>query len=164
MCFHDWVIWLPNAYLGTRKKRTNKRKNIIVTLFLEDPFFTPTFFLNNNIISVLILKNIFFHFRKTLKTLHLSENRFTKIPSALKDAIVLESLNLDENPLEILDEINAFPNLPSLKRLSMCSLPYVTHIGRHVFSQLPVLEELYLCDCPRLTDIDEDSLVMHVIK
>ncbi|XP_057330557.1 leucine-rich repeat neuronal protein 3-like [Microplitis mediator] len=105
-----------------------------------------------------------FHLHKTtLKTLHLSENSFTKIPSALKDAIVLESLNLDENPLEILDEINAFPNLPSLKRLSLCSLPYLTHIGRHVFSQLPILEELYLCDCPRLTDIDEDSLVMHNI-
>ncbi|XP_074110663.1 uncharacterized protein LOC141534918 isoform X1 [Cotesia typhae] len=106
-----------------------------------------------------------FHFHKTsLKILHLNENRFTKIPTALKYATVLEYLNLDENPIQNLDEKNAFPNLPKLKRLSLCSLPYLTNVGRYVFSELPVMEELYLCDCPRLINIDEDSLVMHSIN
>ncbi|CAG5103225.1 Similar to LRRN1: Leucine-rich repeat neuronal protein 1 (Homo sapiens) [Cotesia congregata] len=106
-----------------------------------------------------------FDFHKTsLKKLHLNENRFTKIPTALKYATVLEFLNLDENPIQNLDENNAFPNLPELKRLSLCSLPYLTNVGRYVFSELPVMEELYLCDCPRLINIDEDSLVMHNIN
>lgn len=114
------------------------------------------------------MKNIYLFslifLRLSLKKLYLNGNRFTVIPVALEDAKALEYLNLNENPFQILDYNGAFPKLPALKELSMCSLPHLTHIGRGVFSHLTALEIFFLSDCQRLQHIDEDALVLHVRK
>lgn len=101
-------------------------------------------------------KHIFYKPR-FLKKLKIGGNRFTTIPGALATARSLESLTLDENPIESFDELNAFPAMPKLKELNLYCMAYLSRVGRGAFAQLKALEVLHLNNCPLLEEIDENA-------
>ncbi|XP_063979003.1 leucine-rich repeat neuronal protein 3-like [Diachasmimorpha longicaudata] len=108
------------------------------------------------------LPDTLFHVPKdTLKRLYLNGNRFSEVPLALQDATALEYLNMNENPIKILDGSNSFPHLPHLKDLRLRSMRELTAVGAGALAKLESLEYLYLDDCPTLSRIDEDALVKH---
>lgn len=97
-----------------------------------------------------------------LKLVDLTGNRFKSPPLALEDGKAIEWLALDENPVGIIDEKNAFPTMKSLKELSLCCMHNLTTIGAKALSGLIALEILHVEGCPKLETIDEDALVTKV--
>ncbi|XP_047345545.1 leucine-rich repeat neuronal protein 2-like isoform X1 [Vespa velutina] len=102
-------------------------------------------------------KHIFYKPRY-LKKLVLNGNRFNEIPKALARATAVEILSLDENPIKIINRLNAFPLMPNLKELNMCCMPDLIEIGSESFSKLIGLEILRIQNCPLLKKIDENAL------
>ncbi|XP_012281030.1 leucine-rich repeat neuronal protein 3 [Orussus abietinus] len=100
-----------------------------------------------------------FHSPKHLKLIHLQGNKLKTPPAALEDAKSLEYLCLNDNPIEIIDDDNGFPEMPQLKELSICHMSRLTRIGSGAFGKLPMLENLRLENCPQLSEIDEDAFI-----
>ncbi|KAK2580065.1 hypothetical protein KPH14_012349 [Odynerus spinipes] len=98
-----------------------------------------------------------FHKPRYLKKLVLSGNQFTSIPNALANAKYLQSLTLDENPIESINRLNAFPAMPMLKVLNLYCMPYLSEVGRGSFAKLTALETLHLQNCPLLKEIDGNA-------
>ncbi|XP_053994557.1 leucine-rich repeat neuronal protein 3-like [Hylaeus volcanicus] len=99
-----------------------------------------------------------FHTTRYLKKLNLSGNRIMIPPVALGDAIALEYLYMDENPIKIINNSHPFPNMTKLKELSFCCMPHLTAIGSGSFLGLDSLETLRIQNCPNLQVIHESAL------
>ncbi|XP_066599040.1 leucine-rich repeat neuronal protein 2-like [Prorops nasuta] len=99
-----------------------------------------------------------FHAPRSLKALRLAGNEFERLPLALDDAKGLQSLILDDNPIELIEQIHGFPVLPALTELSLCGMPDLTEIGKNAMSGLSSLERLSICHNPKLTKIHELTL------
>ncbi|XP_076277554.1 podocan-like protein 1 [Lasioglossum baleicum] len=97
----------------------------------------------------------FLYSLRYLKKLNLSGNQITVPPTDLGESPSLEYLYLDENPLQIINQNNAFPNMSKLKELSLCCMPHLTVIEQGAFSGLASLEHLRIQNCPKLETIDE---------
>lgn len=93
-----------------------------------------------------------------MKKLVLDANRFTEIPKALERATALKNLSLDENPIKIINRLNAFPLMPNLTELNLCCMPHLIEIGSESFVKLISLEILRIQNCPLLKKIDENAL------
>ncbi|XP_043502287.1 leucine-rich repeats and immunoglobulin-like domains protein 3 [Polistes fuscatus] len=104
------------------------------------------------------LPEYIFYKPRYLKKLQLNGNRFVEIPKALSMATALETLDLDETPIQTLNEQNAFPIMKNLKELNMCCLPNLIEIGNGSFGNLSGLEILRIQNCPLLKNIDKDAL------
>lgn len=86
-----------------------------------------------------------FHPLRALKVLKLEGNLFKKIPEALKHAINLKELSLDENPIGDLDEKENFmPPLAKLEKLNMTYMGSIYVIGKSSLGGLESLQELRL--------------------
>ncbi|XP_046617558.1 leucine-rich repeat neuronal protein 1-like [Neodiprion virginianus] len=99
-----------------------------------------------------------FHTPKFLKRVDLTGNKFSSPPLALEDGRALEWVALDENPIKVINENNAFPIMANLKELSLCCMHNLTAIGAGAFSGLTGLEVLHIEGCPQLEVIDENAL------
>ncbi|XP_014614936.1 PREDICTED: leucine-rich repeat neuronal protein 2-like, partial [Polistes canadensis] len=104
------------------------------------------------------LPEYIFYKPRYLKKLQLNGNEFIEIPKALSMAMALEILGLDETPIKMLNEHNAFPVMNNLKELNMCCMPNLIDIGNGSFGQLSSLEILRVQNCPLLKNIDEKAL------
>ncbi|XP_015181798.1 PREDICTED: leucine-rich repeat neuronal protein 1-like [Polistes dominula] len=104
------------------------------------------------------LPEYIFYKPRYLEKLHLNGNHFTEIPKALSMASALEVLNLDEIPIETLNEHNGFPEMKNLKELNMCCMPNLIEIGNGSFGKLSSLEILHIQNCPLLKHIDGNAL------
>ena len=98
-----------------------------------------------------------FYNSRHLRKLDLSGNELTVPPSALGES-TLESLYLDENPIQVINHVHSFPLMPKLKELSLCCMPHLTVIGQGAFAGLQALEHLRLQNCPKLENVDEYAL------
>ena len=85
-----------------------------------------------------------FHTLRALKVLKLEGNLFKTIPEALKYAINLRELSLDENPIGDLNEHNAIPAMAKLEKLNMTYMGALTVIGKGGMGGLESLTELKL--------------------
>lgn len=94
-----------------------------------------------------------FHPLRALKVLNLGGNLFRSIPQALKYAITVRELSLNENPIGDLNEGNAFPAMPKLEKLNMTYLGSLTVIGKGGMGGLESLTELKLSHNHHLTFI-----------
>ncbi|KAH8328574.1 hypothetical protein KR067_011060, partial [Drosophila pandora] len=95
------------------------------------------------------------HGPRDLNTLLAAGNEFRSLPDGLEYAQNLIHLVLNENPIENLVGDNVFPNMTSLKYLSMSFMPKLYKIGPGAFSELQNLTELILSDNKFLNEIDE---------
>jgi len=94
-----------------------------------------------------------FHPLRALKVLKLEGNLFKTIPQALKYAITVRELSLDENPIGDLNEGNAFPTMPKLEKLNMTYMGSLAVIGKGGMGRLESLTELRLAHNLRLSFI-----------
>ena len=86
-----------------------------------------------------------FHPLRALKVLKLEGNLFRTIPEALKRAINLKELSLDENPIGDLNEKENFmPSLRKLEKLNMTYMGSLHVIGKGSLAGLESLKELRL--------------------
>jgi len=90
------------------------------------------------------LPEAIFHTLRALKVLKLEGNLFTTIPPALKFAVNLRELSLDENPIGDLNEENAIPAMPKLEKLNMTYMGSMAVIGKGGMGGLESLTELRL--------------------
>ncbi|XP_026673875.1 leucine-rich repeat neuronal protein 3-like [Ceratina calcarata] len=93
-----------------------------------------------------------------LKKLNISGNKFFIPPASLNEALTLEVLYMDENPIQIINSHQSFPIMPKLKELSLCCMPHLTVVGAGSFSGLTGLEHLRIQNCPKLESINEYAL------
>lgn len=100
-----------------------------------------------------------FHPLRALKVLKLDGNLFKIVPDALKLAINVRELSLNENPLLDLSEDNAMPIMPKLQKLNMTYIGTLRHIGKGGMTGLESLEELDLSHNHHLSSIDPDAFV-----
>jgi Leucine-rich repeat (LRR) protein len=94
-----------------------------------------------------------FHPLRALKVLKLEGNLFTTIPQALKWAINVQELSLDENPIGDLTGENKMPPMPKLEKLNMTFMGSLHVIGMGAFGGLENLKELQLAHNHHLTYI-----------
>lgn len=86
-----------------------------------------------------------FHPLRALKVLKLDGNLFKTVPKALRLAINVRELSLNENPIgDMNEENNALPAMPKLEKLNMTYMGALTVIGRGSLSGLESLKELQL--------------------
>lgn len=85
-----------------------------------------------------------FHPLRALKVLKLEGNLFKTIPQALKYAVTVRELSLDENPIGDLNEENAIPAMPKLEKLNMTYMGSMDVIGKGGLGGLESLTELRL--------------------
>ncbi|EFN84842.1 Leucine-rich repeat neuronal protein 2 [Harpegnathos saltator] len=104
------------------------------------------------------LPNFQFHNAKYLKKLNMAGNRFVDVPAPLQGAVALEYVRLDNNPIEVIDHVNTFPNLTRLKEVSLCYMSNLTAIENGGLSELTNLENLYIQNCPKLKKINDYAL------
>ncbi|XP_033325187.2 extracellular matrix protein 2 [Megalopta genalis] len=97
----------------------------------------------------------FLYSLRKLTKLDLSGNQINAPPADLGEAMSLEYLYLDENPIQIINESSSFPAMPKLKQLSLCCMPHLTVIGKGAFGGLQSLEHVRIQNCPKLETIDE---------
>lgn len=98
-----------------------------------------------------------FHSLRALKVLNLAGNLFTKIPEALKYAVNVRELSLDENPIGDLSEDNSMPKMLKLEQLNMTYMPSLVVIGRGSLSGLESLKVLRLNHNHQLSFIHPDA-------
>lgn len=92
----------------------------------------------------------------TLKWLILSGNQFNKVPEELQNAINLEYLNLNNNPITGLNS-KSFQGLVSLKRLNISSMPYLELIDANTFTPLTSMIHLWCSNNPNLKKINSKA-------
>lgn len=85
-----------------------------------------------------------FHPLRALKVLKLEGNLFKTIPKALKYAINVRELSLNENPIGDLNEENSMPALEKLEKLNMTFMGSLKVIGKGSLGGLENLKELQL--------------------
>lgn len=85
-----------------------------------------------------------FHPLRALKVLKLNGNLFKMIPQALKYAINVKELSLDDNPIGDLTKENSMPAMVKLEKLNMTYMGSLKVIGRGSMSGLENLKELRL--------------------
>lgn len=99
-----------------------------------------------------------FHPLKALRVLNLGGNLFTTIPKALKFAVNVRELSLDENPIVDLSEPeNSMPKMAKLEKLNMTYMGSLHVIGKHALSGLESLKELRLDHNHHLQFIHESA-------
>ncbi|KYN19251.1 PREDICTED: leucine-rich repeat neuronal protein 2-like isoform X2 [Trachymyrmex cornetzi] len=106
------------------------------------------------------LPNTQFHNAKHLKKLNLTNNQLRLLPKSLEEAETLEYLSLDGNPIHAFDRSNAFPNLKTLRELSLRGMLNLTVIGNGGLSALTGLENLYIQNCWKLGRIEEYAIAL----
>lgn len=89
-----------------------------------------------------IQDGVFHAVSATLKWLILSGNQFTKVPGEVQNAINLEYLNLNNNPIVKLDS-ESFQGLSSLKGLNISSMPSLEKIEANTFTPLSSMVHLW---------------------
>jgi Leucine-rich repeat (LRR) protein len=95
---------------------------------------------------------------KALRVLNLEGNLFNKIPrTALKYAQNLRELSFDDNPIDDLNDMNAFPSLPKLEKLNLTHIGSMRSIGEGAFGGFPKLTELHLSNNHHLSFIHPDA-------
>lgn len=92
----------------------------------------------------------------TLKWLILSGNQFNKVPEELKNAINLEYLNLNNNPITGLNS-ESFQGLVSLKGLNISSMPNLQFIDANTFTPLTSMIHLWCSNNPNLKKINSKA-------
>ncbi|KAF9408729.1 hypothetical protein HW555_011675 [Spodoptera exigua] len=97
--------------------------------------------------------------QRKLRRLDISNNRFTTIPSVLKEAPSLTYLNLDRTPIQTLDSNTALCNLTKLQELSLSRLSRLQNVSAGALAGLGDLTILRMNYNPRLTNLDPDFLV-----
>lgn len=97
----------------------------------------------------------FLYSLRKLTKLNLSGNQINTPPAELGEAISLEHLYLDENPIQIINDNSSFPVMTKLKELSLCCMPHLTVIGEGAFGGLQSLEHARIQNCPKLETIAE---------
>lgn len=98
-----------------------------------------------------------FHPLRALKVLKLDGNLFKIIPDALRYAINVRELSLNENPILDLSEDNVFPPMKKLESLNMTFLGSLHSIGKSSMSGLESLVELRLSNNHHLSFIHPDA-------
>lgn len=101
------------------------------------------------------IPHAFLYSLRKLRKLNLSGNQINAPPADLGEAISLEYLYLDENPIQIINKNTSFPIMLKLKELSLCCMPHLTVIGEGAFGGLQSLEHVRIQNCPKLETIDE---------
>ncbi|KAL1110418.1 hypothetical protein AAG570_007949 [Ranatra chinensis] len=96
-----------------------------------------------------------FHSARYLKVLNISDNEFSKPPSALGELVSLEVLVMDNNPIQIISE---FPRIPTLKVLKIRSMALLHQIKDQSLSYLENLEELHCSNNLKLDEISSFAL------
>jgi Leucine-rich repeat (LRR) protein len=107
------------------------------------------------------LPEAIFHPLRALKVLKLEGNLFERIPPALKFAVNLRELSLDENPIGNLNEETALPKLMKLEELNMTYMGSMHVIGRGALSGLESLKVVRLSHNHHLTHIDPYAFVYY---
>ena len=102
------------------------------------------------------------HFLKGLihlKSIDISRNRLEEVPSEIHyDGHDLETLILDENPMEVIKS-HSFSRMVTLSKLSICKMPNLAFIHEESFSGLRNLTFLHIDQNPVLGFIDPDAFV-----
>lgn len=86
------------------------------------------------------------------------------MPRPLEEALALEYLRLDGNPIRVIDDTNAFPNLTKLRELSLRDMSNLTMIRNGGLSALIGLEDLRVQNCKKLEVIEEYALAITVYR
>lgn len=86
------------------------------------------------------------------------------MPRPLEETEALEYLSLDDNPIHIIDDVNAFPNLTKLRKLSLCNMSNLMIIGNGGLSALIGLEDLRVQNCKTLEVIEEYAIAITVYQ
>jgi Leucine-rich repeat (LRR) protein len=95
-----------------------------------------------------------FHPLRALKVLKLEGNLFKTIPKALKFAINLKELSLDENPIgDLTENENFMPPMAKLEKLNMTYMGSMHVIGKGSMGGLESLKELRLSNNHHLSFI-----------
>lgn len=97
-----------------------------------------------------------------MKWLNLAGNNLKRVPESLEDALVLEYLSLDGNPISTIDGSNGYPEMGKLRELSMRGMANLTRIGKGGLSGLTGLETLRIENSQFLTVLDESSMMKMV--
>lgn len=84
-----------------------------------------------------MLPDEFLHSLTELETFNISDNQLTEIPETLRYATKLNTLILDDNPIEQIGGQKSFPKLKNLQILSISDLHDLRAIGEGAFSNLP---------------------------
>ncbi|XP_042889301.1 leucine-rich repeat neuronal protein 1-like [Penaeus japonicus] len=92
-----------------------------------------------------------------LQVLILAGNNIQRVPEEINYGRSLVHLNLNANPIEIVQEGDFTNKSSGLRRLDMSAMPKLKTIGRHAFSNLKSLEVLHLSNCPNLLVIDNEA-------
>lgn len=92
-----------------------------------------------------------------LQVLTLAGNNLKQVPVEINYARSLTHLNLNANPIEIVEEGDFTNKSSGLRRLDMSAMPKLKSIGRHAFSYLNSLEFLHLSNCQNLFVIDNEA-------
>ncbi|CAO1298801.1 unnamed protein product [Diamesa serratosioi] len=98
-----------------------------------------------------------FHPLRNLMNLKLAGNLFKTIPKALKYAINVNFLTLDENPLGDMNELNPMPTMKKLETLSLTYIAPMKMIGKGAISGMESLKTLHLCNNHHLEYIHPDA-------
>lgn len=85
-----------------------------------------------------------FHPLRALRVLKLEGNLFETIPQALRFAVNVKELSLDENPIRDLSEENGMPAMPKLEKLNMTYMGSLRVIGKGGLGGLENLSTLKL--------------------
>lgn len=96
------------------------------------------------------------HALPNLKVLILSGNQFSVVPAELQRAIVLEQLNINNNPITKL-EADSFQGLSRLRQLNVSSMPTLRRIGHHAFTPLQSMTHLWCSYNPALKSISPNA-------
>lgn len=86
------------------------------------------------------------------------------MPRPLEEAEALEYLSLDDNPIHVIDDVDAFPKLTKLRKLSLCDMSNLTIIGNGGLSALIGLEDLRVRNCKKLEVIEEYAIAITVYQ
>jgi Leucine-rich repeat (LRR) protein len=91
-----------------------------------------------------------------LKWLILSGNQFNKVPEELQNAINVEYLNLNDNPITDLNS-ESFQGLVTLKGLNISSMPNLALIDANTFTPLTSMIHLWCSNNPKLKKINSKA-------
>ncbi|CAH2235407.1 jg13266 [Pararge aegeria aegeria] len=104
----------------------------------------------------------FLHTPRFLERLDISDNKLNAVPQELKETKNLIYLNLNQNPIKLLDELSedfpGFPQLRKLRELHMCNMKQLTRIGPGALAGLQNIQSLHISFNPKLHTIDPRAL------